>query len=69
LEITTLGGDRQLLRARHVIYIQRTLPMPDLYQALEGEIGECYWIGDAAPGSPAYLHGAIRQGAEVGLRI
>ncbi|MEJ5201663.1 MAG: NAD(P)/FAD-dependent oxidoreductase [Anaerolineales bacterium] len=70
LVIETKEGQEVTLECDTVMVVTQYGQNTDLFDALEGIVQERYLVGDAASAEgPAYIHGAIRDGANVALKI
>jgi len=70
LTIQTSEGKEMTLPCDTVMVVTQFGRNDDLYLALEGLPVERYLVGDArSADGPAYIHGSIRAGAELGLKI
>jgi thioredoxin reductase len=70
LVIETKDGQTLTLECDTVMVVTQYGQNTELFDALEGVVEERYLIGDANSSSgPAYIHGAIRDGATTGLKI
>lgn len=69
LHVVTPDGEEKVLAADTVMVVTRYARNDALYDGLEGVVPERYLIGDGAREDPAYIAGAIRDGAEVALSV
>jgi len=69
LVIETAEGGRKLIEADTVMMVTTYGRDSKLYDALEGVVAERYLVGDAKGDEPAYIAGAVRDGAVVGLTL
>jgi len=70
LVIVDKDGQQVTLKCDSVMVVTQFGRNDTLYRALEGIVSERYLIGDAkSTAGLAYIHGAIRDGANVGLEI
>lgn len=67
--MTTKDGENRTLEADTIVLVSRYAENDGLYSALVGQVPEVHRIGDARGGEPGYVLEAIRDGAEVGIRI
>ena len=69
LEVESTEGARCTIEGDTVVLVSRYGANDDLLHALAGQVPEIHRIGDAEGGEPGYVLEAIRDGAEIGIRI
>ncbi|NPV86750.1 MAG: FAD-dependent oxidoreductase [Anaerolineae bacterium] len=67
--ISTKEGERKVLSADTVMWVNKYTKNDALYKALQGKVSEVYLVGDGKEEKPAYIHGAILDGAKVAISI
>jgi hypothetical protein len=68
--IETKEGETRTLACDTVMVVSQYGRNDALYEGLANVVVERYLIGDAqSAAGPTYIHGAIRNGAQVGLAV
>ena len=67
LEITTKEGEKVLLEADNIMYTQDLVPDNTLYDQIKSMVPEIYNVGSSR--EPAFIVEAVREGAQIGLKI
>jgi len=65
--VALLEDQERLFEADTVILATGVSPVNDLYDALQGEVGQLFLIGDAK--EPRRAIDAIREGFEIGMAV